>query len=120
MLAVPVKLMTSETTAPFAGLLMLRATVQSTKGVGVGPPGVGVLGTGVKSVTGIFPSEDDEFAALAANVMVGTSSGVGSGARFSDVPIGVGDDKGVAKILGVGVGGFQALSGMVGAMVLLT
>ena len=99
---------------------MLRATVQSTNGVGVGPPGVGVLGTGVKSVTGVSPSEDDGFAAFAAKVIVGTSSGVGSGARISAVPIGVGDDKGVANILGVGVGGFQALSGMVGAMVLLT
>ena len=120
--AVPLKLITPATTEPFAGSLIFNSTLQSTNGVGVGPPKVGVGGIGVRLVTGWLPSSGGGGAltAPAARVIVGANCGVGSGGRAPAVPRGVGETSGVAKMLGVGVGGLSREAGSVGAMELLT
>ena len=51
------------------------------------------------------------------NVTVGTRPRVAVGAA---VPSGVGEESGVAKMLGVGVGGFSSSAGRVGAIWALT
>ena len=115
----PVKLISPETTAPLAGWSIFRFTVQSINGVGVGPSGVGGPAEALVA-SGVLPGWVAMPAGWLARVMVGTSTGVGSGGRISAVPSGVGDESGVAKMLGVGVGGFRSSAGRVGAMLALT
>ena len=111
MSAVPEKDTSPVNAAPLRGSLIFRSAVQPTNGVG-GTNNVAVA-------VGEASSDKGSSIVLAfgpAKVTVGANAGVTTSRSALRVLKGVGEESGVEKIFGVGVGGLSSSGGRVGAI----